>query len=268
MIGLLLAAGVALSCDALPGFAQQGPARFYEGENLFEYMDGNSEAYLAYGFLKMNGLTCAKGSQKVLVDVSEMPDAESAYGLFASNQDNAKPVESIGAAGQVVPRKVFFVKGKYFVELAAEEQGDHSELLRSAAKALAGTLEGSTSKPEPLGWFPGEGLTAGPPRLVPESVLGIRALKRGYLATYGKRKLFVVTETSADAAKAAMAKLRTRFPAAEAAQGGEEALQVSDAYLGKMCVIRRGATLVGAAGVEGDGDAVALAVAQLARVPQ
>lgn len=266
MIGLFLA-GVVLTCEVLPGFAQQGAARLYEGDNLFEYMDGNSEGYLAYGFLRMNGITCVKGGQKILIDVSEMPDSESAFGLFSANRDVMQPAEAIGTAGQIVPRKGIFVKGKYFVELAAEEQGDHTVLLRAAAKAMDARIEGSTTKPEPVGWFPAEGLTAGPPRLVPESVLGIRALKRGYMAQYGSMKVFVVSEDSADAAIAGMAKLRTRFPAAQAATAGDEAIQVADQYLGRICVVRRGARLVGVAGVAEGSDPVTMARAQLARVP-
>ena len=267
MMALFLA-GVALTCEVLPGFSQQGAARLYEGENLFEYMDGNSEGYLVYGFLRMNGITCAKGNQKILIDVSEMPDAESAYGLFSSNRDVARDTEGIGTAGQIVPRKAIFVKGNYFVELAAEEQGDHTALLRDAAKAMAERVPGSTAKPEPIGWFPTDGLTAGPPRLVPESVLGIRALKRGYMAQYGSMKMFVVSEESADTAKAAMEKLRTRFTSSQPASIGDEGLQVSDQYLGRICIARRGSKIVGAAGIAEGTDPIAVITAQLARVPK
>ncbi len=166
-----LFAGIALNCAGLPGFVQEGPNRTYDADSLFEYMNGNSEGYLVYGFVKMNGITCAKGAQKVLIDVSEMKDEESAYGLFTSNRDIRNTTEPIGAAGQVVPRKAVFVKGRYFVELAAEDPGDHSDLLRAGARTLERSIEGTTATPQPIAWFPSEGLAAGPPRLVPESVL-------------------------------------------------------------------------------------------------
>jgi hypothetical protein len=44
--------------------------------------------------------------------------------------------------------------------------------------------------------FPSEGQQS--PRLVPESVLGIRILKRGYVAQYDFGKAFVVREASTD----------------------------------------------------------------------
>jgi len=45
-------------CAAVPGWTQQGPERTYDSETLFDYMNGNSEGYFAYGFTLMKGVTC------------------------------------------------------------------------------------------------------------------------------------------------------------------------------------------------------------------
>ncbi len=267
---LLFVAAVALTCDALPGFTQDGKSRMYEGESLFEYMDGNSEGYLAYGFVRMHGVTCTKGSQKVLIDVSEMPDAECAYGLFSSNRDVKLAAEQIGTGGQVVPRKAIFVKDKYFIELAAEAEGDHTALLRAGALAMNEKIPGSTALPEQLGWFPEVGLTAGPPRLVPQSVLGVRALKRGYMAQYGPAKVFVVSEASKEAAHDVITKWLGRYEAISEGkvEGADEAFLVGDKYLGRIVVARRGGRIVGSSGGPEAGDPTALVKAVLARVPK
>ncbi len=263
-----VAAATLPSCAVLSGWTQSGVSRLYEGDNLYEYMDGNSEGYLIYGFVRMRGVTCVNGAEKVLIDISEMQDAESAYGLFSSNRDVNLPVEPIGANGQVVPRKAIFVKDKYFVEIAAESQDDHSTLLRAVSKELVLCLPGVAAVPAPVGWFPTAGLTAGPPRLVPESVLGMRILKRGYVAQYGQTKAFVVSEVSEDAARATMDKLRTRFAQAEPANVGDEALVVDDKYLGRICIARKGRRLTGYANVPAAGDAVHLTSALLDRIPE
>ncbi len=255
------------SCDVMPGWTQDGVSRLYEGDRLFEYMDGNSEGYFVYGFVRMNGVTCAHGEQKVLIDISEMQEEESAYGIFAANRDVKLPSERIGAGGQIVPRKAIFVKGKYFVEVAAQAQGDYSDLLRTTAGALETRISGSTAVPEQIAWFPTEGLTNGPPRLVPESVLGIRALHRGYVAQYGTAKAFVVTEVSDTAAKQSLDKLRTRFESAQPAPLADDAFQTTDKYLGRICVARRGRRLVGYAGVPADLDPIALTKSLLTRIP-
>lgn len=255
------------SCDAIPGSSQDGASRFYEGDRLFEYMDGNSEGYFVYGFVRMNGVTCAVNNQKILIDISEMRDEESAYGIFSANRDVNLPSEKIGAGAQIVPRKAIFVKGKYFVEIAAQSQGDFTTLLRTAAVALESGVPGTAAVPEPIAWFPTDGLTNGPPRLVPESVLGIRALHRGYLAQYGTAKAFVVTESSADSAKQVLDKLRARFGTVTPVTLADEAFQTEDKYLGRICIARRANRLIGYAGVPPDSDPQALTRALLTRIP-
>ena len=144
----------------------------------------------------------------------------------------------IGAAGQIAPRRALFVKGKYYLEIAANPEGDHSAALREWTAALEKIVEGSVDPPAALSWFPKEKQQS--LRLVPESVLGIRALKRGYLGQYEFGKAFVVLEDSPESAAAVMQKLKTRFADATPAQIGDEALQVTDRYLGRVCMFRKG----------------------------
>ena len=99
------AAGLAQTpdCSLVSGWKQQGPARTYAADNLFEYMDGNAEGYLLYHFVRMNGVNCALGEETRVFDVSEMENAEWAYGMFASNRDSRVPTEKIGVqAGSYV----------------------------------------------------------------------------------------------------------------------------------------------------------------------
>ena len=170
-------------CSIAPGSKQDGKPREFDTETLYEYMDGNSEGYFLYGFSKMRGITCKKaGPVTLIVDLSEFKSPELAYGMFTGNLDPRLPIEKIGAGGQVVDRKVIFVKGACYAEIAAEPEGKHADLLRTAAKEWEKKLTGSAEPPAELKWFPKEKLQPGSPRLVPQSVLGMRMLKRGYLA--------------------------------------------------------------------------------------
>src|SRR4051794_18151606 len=54
------AGGAGPSCNLVAGWTPQGAPRAYTAENLFEYMDGNAEGYLLYGFIRMQGVTCEK----------------------------------------------------------------------------------------------------------------------------------------------------------------------------------------------------------------
>lgn len=262
----LSAAAQTPGCDLVPGWTQQGKARLYEGENLYEYIDGNSEGYLIYGFVKMNGVSCTRGGDTLIFDVSEFPDAESAYGMLSANRDLQRPSDPIGMGGQLGPRKVFFAKGKYYIEIAAEPEKDHTATLREWARLMDAKTPGETKIPGIVSWFPTEGVTS-PARLVPQSVLGIRILKRGYVAQYGKAKAVVITETSVQEASATMDKLRARFGDTRKVSIAEDALETNDRYLGRLCLFRKGKRVAGYANVPDGQDPVALSKALATRIP-
>lgn len=246
-------------CDLAAGWTQQGPTRAYEASNLFEYMDGNAEGYLLYGFVAMHGVTCVHGGDSILIDVSEFADGDSAYGMFSANRDARLPAEALGAGGQATPRRVIFTKGRFYVEMAASPDKDHTPALRAFSAALEKLVPGSIAVPATLAWFPAEGQKSA--RLIPESVLGLRLLKRGYVAEYEFGKAFVVEESSPEAVAGVMDKLRARF-----GQTGDP-LQLTDRYLGRLCFIHKGPYIVGYANVGEDHDPLKLATALAARLP-
>jgi len=194
-----------------------------------------------------------------------MESPEMAFGIFAANRHPRFPTRKIGMIGQVMPRKATFVKGRYYVEIAANR--DMEEALAAFAEALEPKAPGTTDPPAALEWFPTEGLEEGSVRLVPQSVLGLRMLKRGWIARYGDGRGFVVREASPEAAAEVLAALRRRLRDAAGAELGEEAVAGKDRFLGRMCAARRGAAVVGFVTRNSDVDVCARAGAILERVP-
>jgi len=272
--GVALAVGLAFSlaasaaapvCTLVPGWTAQGKARSYTQDNLFEYMDGNAEGYVLYGFQTMQGVTCEKGGVTFVIDISDFGDADSANGMFSATHDPGQPLVKVGTSGQIVPRRALFVKGKYYAEIAANPEGDHTETLRQWIAALEKTLDGSSELPVALAWFPAEKQQS--LRLVPESVLGISLLKRGYVAQYDAGKAFVVEEESVASATALMVKLRAKFVANTAAAVGDEGFLAADQYLGKLCIFRKGKYVAGYGNLADGQDGVALSTALAKRIP-
>jgi hypothetical protein len=261
----LAALGQKPDCSLVSGWTQHGPSRSFVADNLFEYMDGNSEGYLIYGFVKMDGINCESGGDTIIFDVSEFADAESAYGMFSANRDPREPMEKIGTNGQVVPRRAIFVKDKYYVEVAISRE--RPDVLRAFTSAMEKKISGSTSIPEQLGWFPKEKQVPETTRLIPESVLGLRLLKRGYVAQYDYGKAFLVAETSPESATAVMTKLRARFGEVKQTKVADDAFEVTDKYLGRLCFFRKGRYLAGFSGIAEGQDPVALSTALAARIP-
>jgi hypothetical protein len=273
LLAVLLAAQAptlpAPECSVVPGWTQQGDSRSYDVETLFDYMNGNSEGYFAYGFTSMKGVTCVNAAgDQLVVDVSEMGDPDRAWGFFVTNRDQRSPVERIGSAGQVLPRRATFAKGRYYLEIAASPDKDHRQALRAFVTALEPRVPGPAGTPDAAGWFPAEGLHPESIRLVPESVLGLRVLKAGFMGQYPLGRAFVVPEATPGAATDTMQKLRARFAGSEPLAGvGDEAFTAQDQYLGRLLVFRKGARVAGVANVAADADATPLAKALAAKLP-
>ena len=256
-------------CDVRPGWKQSGAARLYTADNLNDYMGGNSEGYLIYGFDRMRGVTCKSGAASFVIDISEMKDPESAFGLLASKRDSQVPSEPIGVLGQVTPQRGIFAKGSHFVEISASPPStDHSSEIRAFLKALEGYMDGTTSPPAPVGWFPAEGLDANSIRLIPQSVLGLSLLQRGFLAKYEYGRAFIVKRPSADLAIQLMGKLRDYFgDGVEPAAVGHEGFEANDKNMGHLLFFRKGEYVAGFTNLAEDFDATKVAEELASHIP-
>jgi hypothetical protein len=256
-------------CAGPASWTQQGETRSFDVETLFDYMNGNSEGYFAYGFALMKGVTCVNAAgDQLVIDVSEMGDTDRAWGFFVANRDQRSPVEAIGSAGQVLPRRATFAKGRYYAEIAASPDKDHREALGAFVRILEARIPGEAKVPDAVQWFPAEGLVPDSVRLVPESVLGLRALRAGFMGQYAVGRAFVVPEAGPEAAAATMEALRSRFAGASPVPGlADEAFAAQDPYLGRVLAFRKGERVAGVANVSEGGDATPLAKALAGRLP-
>jgi hypothetical protein len=188
--------------------------------------------------------------------------------MFAANLDESQPIARIGMGGQVQKQSASFAKGKYYVELvevASDPERDDSATMRAFAVKMLEHLEGRETPPEALDWFPKQGLTS--TKLIPESVLGLRELKRGYVAKYKQGQAFLVQEESPEAAAAVMKTLRERFAGATPVAVGNEGFTANAKYLDGICIFRRGKIVGGYANLPEPKDAATRAAELSARIP-
>lgn len=265
LVGSAAAAQDYLDCKLVAGWEQSGNKREYTADTLYEYMDGNAESYLLYGFVRMQGITCTSGEKKFVIDVSEMEDSDLAYGMFAANRDPGQATAKIAMGGQVQERRASFAKGKYYVEIAASPDGDYTAALQAFVSKIEPLVHGRSASPEALDWFPKEQLAS--VRLVPESVLGLKQLKRGYVAKYEEGQAFVVLESSPESAADVFKKVKARFADAAAAKVGDEGFQAQTQYLNGVCIFRKGRYLAGYANLPDGGAAVGRATTLAGRIP-
>ena len=257
-----------LDCHFVPGFEQSGPNRDYTPDNLFDYRDGAAEGYLIYSFVRMQGIDCKSGATILSIDVSDMTDADSAYGIFSTDRDPKQPIAKIGMGAQIMPQSLLFAKGKYFVEIVETDgnaDANQAAALLAFAAKIEPLLEGSSTPPEELSWFPPENQESA--RLVPESVLGIKLLKRGYVAKYAQGQAFIVIEQTPESAAEVMTKLRARFEGSTPVKLADEAFQAKAQYLDGICIFRKGRTIAGYTNLSDPAAAATNAAKLLAKIP-
>jgi len=257
-----------LSCQLAPGWTQTEAIHPYTADNLYDYKDGGAEGYLIYGFVGMKSLNCKSGENTLTIDVSEMNDADAAYGLFATNSDPRVAIAKIGMGGQVQAQSATFAKGKYYVEIvanAADPNSDHSAELTLLVNKMAQRMEGRETPPVELAWFPTEDQSS--TGVVPQSVLGLKELKRGFVAKYKKGQAFIVVEDTPASAAAVLKLLRQKYDGAIDAKVGDEAFQAKAAYLDGICIFRKGKILGGYANLPTAQDAARQAMKLAVRIP-
>ncbi len=110
---------------AVSGWKQIGATRNYNRGNLFELIDGEAEAILAYNFVAEAHAEYAPANQSrqaITIDVFDVSDPLNAFGVFSSDRISGRPV-SIGTEGvQIGDTGLSFWKGRYVVRLAIVER--------------------------------------------------------------------------------------------------------------------------------------------------
>jgi hypothetical protein len=105
----------------------------------------------------MKGITCASGETTLNIDISEFEDTEFAYGMFTSTRDPRLPTEKMGVTGQVTQRKGIFTKDKYYVEISANPEKDHSATLRAFLSLIEKNIQAHPTRSagsRPKTWRP------------------------------------------------------------------------------------------------------------------
>ena len=102
----------------LRGWQPKGPPQHYKGEDLFLYIDGGAEIYREYGFKQVivQDYRDTK-NRSITLEIFEMANAESAYGMF-SFKSGAKGISySIGHDARLEDYYLSFWKGPLLITL-------------------------------------------------------------------------------------------------------------------------------------------------------
>lgn len=169
----------------LEGFKKITKYPVYLPENLWDFIDGAADNYLALGFVDLHVAEYKKGKDVIKLEIYRHSDNTMAFGIYASERSPSFAYINLGSQGYVTDGITNFYKGNFYVKLRTFSS---KPAIMKAQAILAGRvaemLPGKAETPPLLSLFPAEGKKPNEETYVHESVLGHQFLKKGFKASY------------------------------------------------------------------------------------
>lgn len=199
------------------GWVLDGKVSIFDKDTLFDRINGESELFFPYGFQK---LAYARYENKqnprvaLDIDVYRMGSLIDAFGIYANYRRRDDEDMRIGSEGTISSSQVFFYQDQYFVRL--QVTGAVSAplaVLNDCARVISQNLPHTAARPAELEAFLIPAVVKKSERYVAQSLLGYDFFRRGLIADAKVKgetiQVFVVLESSSDAARKAMDQYRS-----------------------------------------------------------
>jgi len=169
----------------LKGYKKSTDFQVFTPDNLWDFINGAAETYLAYGFVDLHIAEYKKGKNVIKLEIYRHNDHTNAFGIYSTERSSSFKYMNLGSQGYTVEGAINFFKGNYYVKIRTFSKSEKTlEAIQSLALSLAGMLEGSTDMPPVLSMFPSAGKKANEEMYINESVLGHKFLNQAYKANY------------------------------------------------------------------------------------
>jgi hypothetical protein len=132
----------------LKDFEQEGPLTVYNRTNLFDYMDGEAEAYLPFGFnlLYVSIFRHEKTDSLSVLEIYDMRTPEGAGGILKKySSEGGSSFPGIGDSAWVDKGIVLFRQANYFVRIFPEPSPENevrptAQEMLDLAREIAATI--------------------------------------------------------------------------------------------------------------------------------
>lgn len=180
---------------------------FYDPRNLFDYINGQADAYLHYGFrLLITREYTVDEKTPITVEIYRMEGPSHAFGIYAAERTPEDQVLDIGGEGFFGANILAFWKGVYYCKFLFHQRSARQDrVILEAAGRLSDRIQGSREPPPLFALFPEEHRVRGSERFIPANFLGQTYLKNGYRSDYERRvspaQMFLVQAGSPEEAR-------------------------------------------------------------------
>ncbi len=164
------------------------PQNFIPG-NLYEYINGAAEIYLAYDFKELMVGQYEKDKEveeaSLSVEIYDMGNEKNSFGIYSAERFSESQFIPIGNQGYLEEGTLNFVVGRYYIKLLCFDCGEKSdEILKSFSSKIVNRVEDKGQFPPALSHFPREGLIQNTEKYILRNFMGYSFLHDGYVASY------------------------------------------------------------------------------------
>lgn len=238
----------------ISGWVFSEEPEFYGPENLFEYINGASEAYLAYDF---QGLIVAFYRREkdrepaITVEIYDLGQTLNAFGIYSSERPPEGNFIDLGLEGYLEQGTLYFLAGPCYVKVfsfLADKEGDETALL--FGREIAKLIPADKDWRAPAGFFPPSGLKPKSVKFILKNFLGFDYLHHGFLASYERNGVtfdaFIIKAQDAAEAEAMESRWKKELAlSAEKYQEKDALFQAANKYFHHIYFARNNSFLFG-----------------------
>ena len=187
---LILLSGIVFAQDIklpdLKGYKETSEYPVYLRDNLWDYIDGAADTYLAYGFVDLHVAEYKKGKNVIKLEIYKQSDHTMAFGIYSTERSSSFHFRQLGSQGYMTSDgAINFFKANYYVKIRTYSKDENTlKSAESLASNVSDLLTGSTEMPSALSLFPQTGKKTNEEIYINESVLGHKFLSKAFKANY------------------------------------------------------------------------------------
>ncbi len=161
---------------------------FYNADNLFEYIDGKAEEFIAYNFHRLVSAQYSPHDSEdgtVTIDIYDMVVDANAFGIYSYQRYPEADYVEIGGQGFFTEASLEFWKGRYFVKMQASEPSDVTkDAMTRFGQHVSSKIKGDFKLPAILSCLPEKGYVVNSAVFALRDIMGQSFLKNGVEAEY------------------------------------------------------------------------------------
>jgi len=138
--------------ESFSDWSAKEPVRFYNGDEIFHFINGEGVIYLEYDFKVVAVQQYFSSNKNIELAVYNMGKPEDAFGIFSLySQDEGSPL-GIGNDDRTTDFSIKFWKDKYFVNITTYNMSTRDDII-SIAKIIDKNIINTGKYPEILKYF-------------------------------------------------------------------------------------------------------------------